>query len=351
MNAVNSRFIGALLAAAFFVCSPASAASPVSAELEAMYKADQKARKPVPGKQVDWPTLMAEDGKRLKRVRELVANGSLSTGQDFANAAMLFQNGGTALDALMAHDLAVIALIKGVGTTKWLAAASLDRYLRGVGNPQRFGTQLAAVGGGKMQLEAVDPKVPDSLRRAFGVPALARSAPPNPDQAAQDPAAAQEIVQMISSADADLKTLTTGKPGVDWTAIDSRAQARRERVRTLLEKDQLRTAKEFYHAAMMMLNSPEPDDVLTAHDLAVVAISKGEARAAQVAAESLDRFLMRTGRQQRYATQIEIANQNPPRIYPVDPAVSDFLRNQYGVPTLAAAQQHEAKLRAGYGKH
>lgn len=354
MNPFNPHIFGVLLAATLVAGSPASATSPVSAELENMYKADQTARTPEPGKQIDWRLLVAEDDKRLKRTRQLIAKGALVSGQDFAHAAMIYQHGGTALDALMAHDLAVIALIKGNGQAQWLAAASLDRYLRGIGEPQRFGTQSRGLPGGEMQLEAVDPKVPDSLRRIFGVPALAhamtRPAPPYPAQAPQDPAAVQEFDQMISNAEADMSAATSGKLDVDWAAINGRALARRERLRTLLGQDQLRTAREYYHAAMMMQSGDEPDDFLTAHDLAVAAIGKGDARAARVAAESLDRFLMRTGRLQRYATQIEMVNRNPPRIYPFDPAIPDFLRVQYGAPTLAAARKNEAKLRAAYKK-
>jgi hypothetical protein len=355
LKAINPNFFGALLAVALLAGSPASATSQVSAELESMYKADQSARSPGPGKQIDWPLLMVEDEKRLARVRQLLFKGALSSGHDFEHAAMIYQHGGTALDSLMAHDLAVIAVIKGNGHARWLAAASLDRYLRGIGDPQRFGTQSKFLPNGEQQFESINSKVPDSLRRVFGVPALAsamiRPAPPYPAQAPQDPAAAQEIEQMISNAEADMSAATSGKLDLDWAAMSGRASVRRERLRTLLEQDQLRTGREYYHAAMMTMQSgEEPDDFLTAHDLAVAAIGKGEPRAAQVAAESLDRFLKRTGRLQRYATQFEIVKHNPPRIYPFDPAIPDFIRAQYGVPTLAAARKYEAKLLAANKK-
>jgi hypothetical protein len=44
--------------------------------------------------------------------------------------------------AFFAHVLAVTALGKGNAGARWLAAASLDRYLHRLGQPQIFGTQF-----------------------------------------------------------------------------------------------------------------------------------------------------------------------------------------------------------------
>jgi hypothetical protein len=76
----------------------------------------------------------------------------------------------------------------------------------------------------------------------------------------------------------------------------------------------------------------------------VIAIAKGEQGAAITVVESFDRFLQRTGRLQRYATYLEMRHPEPPRLYPVDPEVPDFLRVQFGAPTLAQARKREAEL-------
>jgi hypothetical protein len=53
----------------------------------------------------------------------------------------VFQHGRDADDYLLAHILAVQAVVKGDASSKWIAAATLDRYLQAIGHPQVFGTQ------------------------------------------------------------------------------------------------------------------------------------------------------------------------------------------------------------------
>lgn len=118
------------------------AAEPMdSAELKSIYEADQKDREGSFGA-LDWTVVGPRDAARRKRVRELIDLGSLQTGKDYERAAMVFQHGDTPDDILFAHVLAVTALGKGGLSARWLAAASLDRYLHRLGQPQVFGTQF-----------------------------------------------------------------------------------------------------------------------------------------------------------------------------------------------------------------
>jgi len=78
---------------------------------------------------------------RRSAVRTLITNGELTTGEDLAEAAQIFQHGESAADYLLAHVLATDAATKGNDQAKWLAAATLDRYLQLIGQPQIFGTQ------------------------------------------------------------------------------------------------------------------------------------------------------------------------------------------------------------------
>ena len=107
---------------------------------------------PPAGKQIDWARLVMDDARRRQRVKQLIAQKSLTTGEDFHRAAMILQHGQGAADYLLAHDLAVIALIKGDSGARWLAAATLDRYLRAIGMAQRFGTQSIGSPGKPPQL-------------------------------------------------------------------------------------------------------------------------------------------------------------------------------------------------------
>lgn len=148
-----------------------------------------------------------------------------------------------------------------------------------------------------------------------------------------------ELASMFAADQAD--RVETGKP-VDWVAVSSRDEQREARVKQLLGEGKLVTGADYYHAAMILQHAPTPDDSLLAHDLCVIAISKGEPRAKWLAAASLDRYLMRIGRPQRYATQFGASRPGrPPRLYPVDPSVPDSLRRELDVPTLKEAQARE----------
>ncbi|MEP6601493.1 MAG: hypothetical protein ABJB49_06725 [Nitrospirota bacterium] len=112
-----------------------------SAELKQIYEADQKDREGSVGG-IDWKVVSPRDAARRKRVRELISEGGVRTGKDYERTAMVFQHGDTPEDILFAHVLAVTALGKGNVGARWLAAASLDRYLHRLGQPQIFGTQF-----------------------------------------------------------------------------------------------------------------------------------------------------------------------------------------------------------------
>jgi hypothetical protein len=143
---MRSWYSHSLLAAAILGAATvgirSDAAEPTdSVELMQIYKADQKDREtPVGGS--DWKIVGPRDAARRKRVRELIDQGAVRTGKDYERAAMVFQHGDTPEDILLAHVLAVTALGKGSSGAQWLAAASLDRYLHRLKQPQIFGTQF-----------------------------------------------------------------------------------------------------------------------------------------------------------------------------------------------------------------
>ena len=166
------RFIVAGLVVACAAHS-AMAAPDTSEELARLFTQDQADRK---AQDIDWSVVGARDDERERRVKELIAADALRTGADYYHAAMILQHAPTADDILLAHDLCVIAIGKGEERAKWLAAASLDRFLVRIDRPQRFATQYGSNrANAPMSLGRVDPLVPDSLRRELGVPPLAEA--------------------------------------------------------------------------------------------------------------------------------------------------------------------------------
>jgi hypothetical protein len=137
----------------------------------------------------------------------------------------------------------------------------------------------------------------------------------------------------------------------DWEAISIRDEQREIRVKELLALGSLGGGSAYYHAAMVLQHASTPDDYLLAHDLCVIAISKGEQKAKWLAAASMDRFLVSIGRQQRFGTQF-LSNKSfrPPRLVQVDPNVSDVLRQEFDVPTLESAKKREAEMENEFNK-
>ncbi len=110
-------------------------------ELAQIYQADQQDREAPPAK-MDWQEVGPRDAARRQRVRALLTQGAVRTGKDYERAAMIFQHGDKPDDIHFAHILSVTAIGRGNPNARWLAAASLDRYLHLVGQPQVFGTQF-----------------------------------------------------------------------------------------------------------------------------------------------------------------------------------------------------------------
>jgi len=104
---------------------------PAKSIFHKIYDEDQKNRNDSEG-----------DARRRAQVRQLIADDKLQSGEDYYYAAFIFQHGQKPEDYLYAHVLATTALGKGFAPAKWLSAATLDRYLRSIEQPQIFGTQF-----------------------------------------------------------------------------------------------------------------------------------------------------------------------------------------------------------------
>lgn len=145
-----------------------------SKTLSAIFAEDQKDRKIMEsGQAYDWESISIRDEEREKSVRELIEKGKLKTGEDYYHAAMILQHGVEPEDHLLAHDLCIVAIGKGEEKAKWLAAASLDRFLIGIGREQRYGTQFGSSRSfNPPRLLPTDNQVPDALRVEMNVPTL-----------------------------------------------------------------------------------------------------------------------------------------------------------------------------------
>lgn len=123
---------------------------------------------------------------RQQTLRTMLAAGQVVSDDDFLEAAFIFQHGDTPDDCLFAHILAMEAMARGKASARWIAAATLDRYLQFIKQPQIFGTQYimdptrpVRVAGapfpyGRTLEPYNDSFLSDSMRTDFCVPALAQ---------------------------------------------------------------------------------------------------------------------------------------------------------------------------------
>jgi len=142
-----------------------------NAEMTAIFDADQADRQL--GPKIDWEVVGPADQRRQARTQAMLDAGLLHSGEDYEHAAFIFQHGREPGDYLKAHALAVIAAARGKLSATWIAAATLDRYLQSIDQPQIYGTQFSNEGGKMSQAPFRNDLLSDKLRQASGVPPLA----------------------------------------------------------------------------------------------------------------------------------------------------------------------------------
>lgn len=128
-------------------------------------------------------------------------------------------------------------------------------------------------------------------------------------------------------------------------------EQRETAVRRLLAGGNIQTGRQFEEAAFIFQHSRNPDDYLLSHTLAMIAVSKGDEGALWIASASLDRYLMAIGKPQIYGTQFMLPKGEPVSQEPYNhKLISDALRQQLGIPPLAAQQLEIERLTSGRRK-
>lgn len=345
--------------------------SAATTEMRALVQAEQDERLRMT--LINEDTLAAANARtqqRQQRAMDLLNAGALTTGEDFVNAALLFQTGDSIDSALVTHELALIGGTTGRFSS--LMANAEDRFLIRMGRSQRFGTQFASrfaeekptlsavqelsPGNGK-NLPKVDNAPSDGLRMDLFVPPLSVTRRDGLDAAKnytaqllarqkerRDPAWIERMGKRPESAE-------LARLGTDAAAKKATTTAARARVLELQALDAIATPSDYRNAALVLRYSgPESggdvDDALLAHELAAVAMLRGDMPSRPIAAEALDLFLARSLQPQRYGTCLIQRADGFWSAPNVARSVSDSLRALYGVPTLAEAGKRFQELNA-----
>lgn len=124
-----------------------------------------------PADALNWQAIADHDEQRQRAVRTLLANGQVETGREYHFAALIFQHSTSAEGLKLAHVLAMTAVAKGNGKARWLAAATFDRYLHSLKEPQVFGTQFVrGPGDSSWSMDPYDrDAISDSIRALWCV--------------------------------------------------------------------------------------------------------------------------------------------------------------------------------------
>jgi hypothetical protein len=140
----------------------------ISPRMAQLFSADQAARQLLVS---DPQKLNSDDTTRREEVLGYILNGKIFTARDLVYAAFIFQHGDCSEHYRFANRLAQIAMDTGYSDARWIYAATLDRYLMSMGQPQKFGTQYTMVNG-EYQLYSVDSTTTDAEREKYNVPPL-----------------------------------------------------------------------------------------------------------------------------------------------------------------------------------
>ena len=171
---------------------------------------------------------------------------------------------------------------------------------------------------------------------------------------AQPQVAAERKVRMASNSEmtkmfADDQAGRRNLQPSGWQALGEGDVRRRARTRELLRQGRLTTGEDFYHAAFIFQHGDRPDDYLLAHNIAIMAVSKGHPRAMWISAATLDRYHQEVKQPQIFGTQFSKVEGNGKwTSEPYNPAVvSDPLRKAFGVRTIAEQNARLIELNAG----
>lgn len=128
-------------------------------------------------------------------------------------------------------------------------------------------------------------------------------------------------------------------------ALAQRDAERRNTAKKVLAKATLKSAQDFYHAAVIFQHGNSAVDFQKARQLAMkaLALDPDHALSRWLAAASEDRRLMALGKPQLYGTQFKSTDGHW-EVYDVDPRVSDTERAKWNVPPLADSKKRAAAM-------
>lgn len=160
-------------------------------------------------------------------------------------------------------------------------------------------------------------------------------------------ASAQNNYDLMQLFQADQDARRSNAVETDWKRVNAEDAERRQAVLAILEDGNIRTALDFYNAAMIFQHGESADEIRLAHSFASIsaALDESSEAARWLKAATWDRLMLKLGRPQWYGTQFVRDKQGRWVLYEVDPdAVTDEQRAALAVPSLAESESRVATM-------
>ena len=147
----------------------------INSDLKKLYEDDKNDRWLWENKKLNNNQIKQNDEKRLKAAKKLLSQKKIDLDEiwNCHYLCLLFMHSGSndPEDYRKAHEFAKKAVLLGSNVTKWLYAASLDRWLVSQGKLQKYGTQYDFKSG---RIFPYDKSTTDAERKKYGVVPLAK---------------------------------------------------------------------------------------------------------------------------------------------------------------------------------
>jgi len=226
---------------------------------------------------------------------KLVDSDALKTGDEFQRAAAIVNSiNATFRDAEMRHELTFVAMTLGNGDAAKRLASTWDQFLLATGRRQHMGTSRGFPGI-EDETYAVNPTV---------LPV--RTLLTNPVKGREDAKKLTPNKELNDLVEADQKAREGDFSKMTNDQMKEMYKAdigRRKRLKAILEKIPLMTAKDYAAAALVMQHGSRFDDYALAHELALCATILDPQEGRQLIALTWDRMLNSAGYLQRVGTQ------------------------------------------------
>lgn len=172
---------------------------------------------------------------------------------------------------------------------------------------------------------------------------LAALLAPLPFSACSSAPPSQRLERLFDELEQELGERKLGSG--DGEAWQVRQKERIAKVREMIAAHEVVSARDHLFAAVILTETDLDEDLATARELALKSAELGEPKGFRVAAEAVDKQLVKRGAPQKYGTQyLYEPVLRGWRLYPVDPATSDAERQAMGVEPLEQLRAREKQL-------